>query len=68
MLPLCNTTFGSSILRNVHDIHALTLQCYKVILDCSSDNVQFYKRCGFTEKEVQMVVYFPANDSLRPRL
>lgn len=31
---------------------------YKVILDCSRDNVEFYGRCGFSEKEVQMVLYF----------
>lgn len=29
--------------------------CYKVILDCSEDNVNFYQKCGFTKKEVQMV-------------
>ena len=29
--------------------------CYKVILDCSEDNVPFYNKCGLTKKEVQMV-------------
>ena len=29
--------------------------CYKVILDCSEDNVPFYAKCGLTKKEVQMV-------------
>ena len=29
--------------------------CYKVILDCSEDNVAFYTKCGLTRKEVQMV-------------
>lgn len=29
--------------------------CYKVILDCSEDNVPFYEKCGLTRKEVQMV-------------
>lgn len=32
--------------------------CYKVILDCSDDNVAFYTRCGFKRKEVQMALYF----------
>ncbi len=29
--------------------------CYKVILDCSDQNVAFYEKCGFEKKEVQMV-------------
>ncbi len=29
--------------------------CYKVILDCAEDNVEFYAKCGLTRKEVQMV-------------
>ncbi|GAB4820439.1 hypothetical protein N2152v2_007485 [Parachlorella kessleri] len=32
--------------------------CYKVILDCSEDNVSFYEKCGLYKKEVQMVKYF----------
>lgn len=31
--------------------------CYKVILDCAKHNVPFYDKCGFVEKEVQMVQY-----------
>lgn len=31
--------------------------CYKIILDCSEDNVPFYERCGLARKEVQMVAY-----------
>jgi hypothetical protein len=44
------------------------LGCYKVILDCSEDNVKFYTRCGFKQKEVQMVVYIQGNEQPRPRL
>ena len=29
--------------------------CYKVILDCADDNAAFYSKCGFKQKEVQMV-------------
>lgn len=32
--------------------------CYKIILDCSEENVAFYEKCGLTRKEVQMVRYF----------
>lgn len=32
--------------------------CYKVILDCSEQNVEFYKKCGFDEKGIEMTIYF----------
>lgn len=32
--------------------------CYKIILDCSKNNIDFYKKCGLEEKEYQMVKYF----------
>ncbi|KAM0030742.1 putative glucosamine-phosphate N-acetyltransferase transcription regulator GNAT family [Helianthus debilis subsp. tardiflorus] len=35
--------------------HARLTGCYK---DCSGDNKAFYEKCGFKEKEVQMVKYF----------
>ncbi|KAK9073708.1 hypothetical protein SSX86_006302 [Deinandra increscens subsp. villosa] len=38
--------------------HARLTGCYKVILDCSADNKAFYEKCGFKEKEIQMVKYF----------
>ncbi|KAK4686901.1 glucosamine-phosphate N-acetyltransferase, partial [Tremellales sp. Uapishka_1] len=31
--------------------------CYKIILDCSKDNIPFYERCGFHHKEYEMVLY-----------
>ncbi|XP_021764891.1 glucosamine 6-phosphate N-acetyltransferase-like [Chenopodium quinoa] len=39
--------------------HARSIGCYKVILDCSTENKAFYEKCGFKEKEIQMVKYFP---------
>mmetsp|Transcript_31035 Transcript_31035/g.72549 ORF Transcript_31035/g.72549 Transcript_31035/m.72549 type:complete len:178 (-) Transcript_31035:112-645(-) len=47
---------------------AKDLGCYKLILDCSQDNVKFYERCGMKLKEVQMAVYFPENQDRRPKL
>nr|GEZ26101.1 glucosamine 6-phosphate N-acetyltransferase [Tanacetum cinerariifolium] len=38
--------------------HAHSMGCYKVILDCSTGNKAFYEKCGFKEKEIQMVKYF----------
>lgn len=32
--------------------------CYKVILDCSDENVPFYEKLGLVKKENQMVKYF----------
>lgn len=33
-------------------------QCYKIILDCSENNVQFYEKIGLQIKGVQMAKYF----------
>lgn len=38
--------------------HAHLMGCYKVILDCSLENKAFYEKCGFKQKEIQMVKYF----------
>lgn len=48
---------GKRIIEFLSD-HARSMGCYKVILDCSSDNMPFYNRCGFKQKEMQMVKYF----------
>ncbi len=34
------------------------VKCYKTILDCSAENVQFYEKCGFGAKEIQMAKYY----------
>lgn len=36
-------------------------QCYKVIVDCSEDNVSFYEACGFKRKDVSLVRYIEAD-------
>ncbi len=33
-------------------------KCYKVILNCSEENVPFYEKCGFNQKSKQMSLYF----------
>jgi glucosamine-phosphate N-acetyltransferase len=38
--------------------YARSQGCYKVILDCSEQNVGFYTKCGFVVKEKQMALYF----------
>ena len=37
---------------------AKALGCYKVILDCRQELVNFYKRFGFKAAEVEMKIYF----------
>ena len=32
--------------------------CYKVLLNCSEKNMEFYKRCGFDNKNIEMSMYF----------
>ncbi|KAK4477243.1 hypothetical protein RD792_016457 [Penstemon davidsonii] len=48
---------GKKIIDFLSD-HARAMGCYKVILDCSLENIPFYEKCGFKQKEVQMVKYF----------
>lgn len=31
--------------------------CYKIILSCSDKNIEFYKKCGFDKKNVEMSLY-----------
>ena len=38
--------------------HARLMGCFKVILDCRLENGAFYEKCGFKQKEIQMVKYF----------
>ncbi|KAI4300474.1 hypothetical protein L6164_033850 [Bauhinia variegata] len=48
---------GKKLIKFLTD-HAHSMGCYKVILDCSHENRVFYEKCGFKQKEVQMVMYF----------
>ncbi|KZT54891.1 acyl-CoA N-acyltransferase [Calocera cornea HHB12733] len=45
---------------------AESLGCYKCILDCSQDNIPFYEKCGFYQKEYEMVQYFGAAKKSQP--
>jgi glucosamine-phosphate N-acetyltransferase len=44
---------GSSLVQKCIDV-AKDEKCYKVILDCSDDNVPFYEKAGFRKHEVSM--------------
>ena len=52
-----NIYAGKGLGKQIIDVLAEVAKeekCYKVILNCSEDNVGFYKKCGFEQKEVQM--------------
>ncbi|KAK9840348.1 hypothetical protein WJX74_008068 [Apatococcus lobatus] len=36
---------------------ACSYGCYKIILDCARSNMEFYNKCGFEEKGVEMAKY-----------
>jgi len=38
--------------------YAQKLDCYKIILNCSDENIPFYAKCGFSKKENEMALYF----------
>lgn len=44
---------GSMLIERLKEL-AIEKGCYKTILNCSEENVEFYKKCGFYQKEVQM--------------
>jgi len=44
---------GSMLIERLKEL-AIERGCYKTILNCSEENIGFYKKCGFYQKEVQM--------------
>jgi glucosamine-phosphate N-acetyltransferase len=48
---------GKLLVKKVTDI-ADKANCYKIILDCGEHNEEFYKKCEFQQKGLQMARYF----------
>jgi glucosamine-phosphate N-acetyltransferase len=48
---------GKTLLEKMTEI-AKNAKCYKIILDCSQDNEDFYIKCQFKQKGLQMSQYF----------
>mgnify|MGYP000856554002 CR=1 FL=1 len=44
---------GTMLIEKLKNL-AVERGCYKVILNCSEDNIGFYKKCDFYQNEVQM--------------
>ena len=49
--------YGKELINNLIDISYNDFNCYKVILNCSNKNIKFYEKCGFSNKNVEMVKY-----------
>lgn len=47
---------GKKIVEYLID-YGLKNDCYKVTLNCSDKNVEFYEKCGFKKKSNEMVIY-----------
>ena len=58
---------GKFVIETLKHIGKLT-GCYKIILDCSDKNVPFYEKCGFKQKEYEMVLYIDENDKVKSKL
>ena len=48
--------YGKILINNLINICKVR-KCYKILLDCESDLIPFYEKCGFTDKGHQMVIY-----------
>jgi len=49
--------FGCLVVDELKHL-AIHKGCYKLCLDCATNNIGFYERLGFKQKEIQMVLYF----------
>jgi glucosamine-phosphate N-acetyltransferase len=52
---------GKKLLKKAMDT-AREKGCYKIILDCTPENMAFYIACGFLQKQVQMSFYLGIED------
>ena len=52
-----NLGIGKTLIQYLINI-AENIGCYKIILNSNEKNINFYQKCGFVQKEYQMVKYF----------
>lgn len=48
--------YGKILINNLINICKVK-ECYKILLDCETNLIPFYEKCGFTVKGHQMVIY-----------
>lgn len=51
-----NNGLGKKLIEHCVE-YAKSKGCYKIILNCSEKNIQFYEKCGFKNKNVEMSLY-----------
>jgi len=51
-----NKGLGKKLINHCVE-YAKSKGCYKIILNCSEKNIQFYEKCGFHNKNVEMSLY-----------
>lgn len=49
--------YGKILMEHLVQL-AKVMKCYKCILNCSSENISFYEKCGFQKNQLQMAMYF----------
>jgi len=49
-----NKGYGAYIVKYLTDYALNNLKCYKCILNCSQNNVEFYNKCGYSNCGYQM--------------
>lgn len=48
--------FGKKVMDKIRE-YANSVHAYKIILNCSEENIGFYEKCGFSQKNVEMSLY-----------
>jgi len=47
---------GKKLIKHIVEL-AKNEKCYKIVLNCTDDKKEFYKKCGFMYNSNQMVIY-----------
>ena len=62
---LRNKGLGKRIVERINEM-AKARGCYKILVDCSQENIPFYEACGYKLKDAQMARYFDVNEEELP--
>ena len=49
--------YGKILIKNLIKICKEKENVYKILLDCETDLIPFYEKCGFSDKGHQLVIY-----------
>ena len=59
-----NNGLGKMLLEYLTDYCIINNKCYKCILDCKYENINFYENCGYQQQQVQMSLYSKSTQSI----